>query len=96
LPKLLAAKLGSTWTNAPLDHKQEVGRLWMPCLTKAEVQSLFETVDTLKSIRQEIEESVTYWKSVVKIASLDCMIDIEGELFFEAPEGYELIRVENG
>jgi len=34
--------------------------------------------------------------SRVKIASLDCMMDAEGELFFEAPEGYELIRVENG
>ena len=43
-------KIGKNWVNYSMQEKAEVGKLFMPCLTKEEVNYLFETVETLKNI----------------------------------------------
>ena len=72
LPKLLAKLLGQPWMMAPLAEKTAAGRIWMPCLMKAEVESFFESVEALHQIRNEMWEAVNYWKCVVKLAAPDC------------------------
>jgi len=104
LPKLLLDKLGQDWIDDKLASKIEpgrllipkegAGRLWIPCLTKKEVDSLFEEVEILKDIRDDIYNAITYWNDIVLIKKNEPVPDAEGELFFEAKEGYYLRIIE--
>ena len=79
------------WIDSKLSEKQEIGKLWIPCLTKSEVEGLFNTVGRLKEIREEIFRAISYWDSVAVLKEGDTIPDDEGELFFEPMGGYRLI-----
>jgi len=88
LRRLLLTKLDQPWIDNDLDEKSDIGRLWIPCLKKEEVDTLFEKADVLRKIRQEIFDSITYWEDVVLIGQEDPIPDKTGEIFFEAFDGY--------
>ena len=90
LRKLLLSKLDQPWIDNDLHAKSDVGRLWIPCLRKEEVDTLFEKLDMLRKIRQEIFDSITYWDDVVLISQEEPIPDKTGEIFFEAFDGYRL------
>jgi hypothetical protein len=94
LRKVLFEKLGN-WLDSDLVSKKEVGALWIPCLTQGEVKRLFGTVEMLKKIRDDIYESINYWKDVVVIKKGEPIPDPRGELFFEAMEGFFLLDISN-
>ena len=91
LRSLLFGRLGQDWVDADLSLKSEIGKLWIPCLTKFEVEWLFNTVGRLKEIREEVFQAISYWDSVAVLKEGDTFPDDEGELFFEPMAGYRLI-----
>jgi len=90
LPILFYDTLGDDWINAFLDKKTEAGRLWLPCLTKAEVDRLLSEIDMFRRLRPELFANVRYWDDLVLVDPLHPSIDPEGEVFFETAAGYYL------
>jgi hypothetical protein len=90
LREILLNKLGQSWIDGTLAQKKAIGRLWMPCLRKEEVDSLFESVETLHQIRDEIFSGITYWNDIVLLKESDSLPDERGEVFFEPVDGYWL------
>jgi hypothetical protein len=93
LRRLLLDSFGSEWLNSSLSDKEELGRLWMPCLTKSDLDTLFEEVESLRNIRDEIHNAINYWNDVVLVKHVGDIRDPEGELFFEVSDGYYLREV---
>jgi len=64
--------------------------LWIPCLTKNDMNKLFGSNEKLREIRDEIYNAITYWNDVVLIKNGENLPDPEGEIVFEALDGYYL------
>lgn len=88
---LLKESIGDWWLDWDLDSKKQIGHLWMPCLRKREVEHLFAYVPELHNIRSKIFSAITYWNNVELIdVDQESLPDKEGEVFFEAKDGYQL------
>jgi hypothetical protein len=96
LPIFLFEKLGDGWLRSSLESKNEIGRLWIPTLSKAEVESLFREVPALGALRESLRTSIRFWEDVELIEEESREVDPEGELFFEAPDGYYLRPLTEG
>jgi hypothetical protein len=94
LRKLLFNIFGQEWIDGKLKHKEEFGKLWIPCLTKNDMNSLFGSNERLREIRDDIYNAITYWNDVALIKNGMDLPDPEGELFFEAEGGYYLRTIE--
>ena len=94
LKKTMLRKLGSKWTDGKLVDKQKAGALWIPCLSKEDVDTLFKQVEELRNIRDEIWNVITYWKEVQAVDISKGIPDRRGELFFEPIDGYHLRPME--
>lgn len=85
LPKKLLSVLSeSGWIEKGIEEKSAVAPLWAPCLLREEVESLF-SLEPLKSVREEIRSSISFWKDVKLLESVE-MVGNVGEIFFEAEE----------
>lgn len=93
LPIFLYERLGAAFLAAAMERKVESGRLWLPCLTRSEVDRLLEESSELRVLRDELRATVRYWEDVVLIDAANSGIDPESEIFFDAPEGYYLREV---
>lgn len=80
LPKLLIKRLGTDWVNSDKAIKTPAGQLWMPCLSKEEVEAVFRESE-LAPHREEVFAAVTYWKNARMDGDLPYP---DGEIFFEA------------
>lgn len=91
LRRLLLDKLKQPWVDAGMDEKALPGRLWMPCLKKAEVQLVLDMGEQqgFWSVA-EIAEAVRYWDTIQKIEDPDILPDPCGEVFFVPTAGYRL------
>jgi len=89
LPLFLYKRLGRAFLAAGLDEKIDAGRLWLPCLTKTEVERVLAESSELRSLRDALQDEVRYWDDVVVVDS-SVPIHPEDELFFGAPDGYYL------
>lgn len=85
LPKTLISMLGEGWADKPVEEKNPIAALWAPCLTKQEVEGLFE-IEPLASIREKIWGSVTFWETAKVFAFGEPLPFEEGEIFLEATE----------
>ena len=90
LKKLILNKLGQEWIDSSLSAKKEIGRLWIPCLSKGDVDQLFGKIPLLKEFRDEVYNCIKYWDDVVLIKSGQPIRNEKGELFFEPLKGYWL------
>ncbi len=93
LRKLLFHKLGQDWLDGRLAEKSAIGMLWLPCLKKDEIERLFNQVEELRGIKDEIFAAIQYWQDVAVINNQEDISDKEGELFFEPIAGYTLCDV---
>ena len=93
LKKQILHMLGHEWIEGNLVKKEEIGRLWIPCLTKDDINFLFGSNKKLREIRDEVYNSINYWDDVAIIKKNMTFPDEEGELFFEAKDGYYLKSV---
>ena len=94
LRKLLFDLFGQEWIDGKLTYKQEFGKLWIPCLSKDDMNHLFGANEKLRELRDEIYNSINYWDDVVLIKDGKPIPDEKGELFFEPLEGYWLREME--
>jgi hypothetical protein len=85
LHKTLLKLLNSDWLgNAALAEKEAIAPLWMPCLSRDEVESLFITIPRLAEIKEDLIKEIKFWNEA-KIASLNEPWPFDdGEIFFEA------------
>ena len=90
LRRLLFDRFGQQWLQGRLADKEELGRLWIPCLTKDDMNELFGRVNLLRAMRNEVYDAITYWNDVMLIEDIGHIPDAEGELFFETVDGYYL------
>lgn len=97
LRRLLLKKIGPGWLSDPLARQVGLGgldggfgRLFIPCLTKEEVEQISQEDDLLRSIRDEIFHAVRYWDDVCLIQPGETVPDPQGEICFEAFDGYYL------
>jgi hypothetical protein len=90
LPRLYKNRFEQDWINSKLSEKEDFGKLWIPCLTRDELNFLFGSNEKLRKIKKDICNAVTYWNDVVLIKNGNGLPDPEGELFFEAFDGYYL------
>ena len=89
LEKCLIDIIGMDWVN-DLSAKRQIGKLWAPCMTKDEINDLFENNSLLKNCRNDIYNEISYWKDISLIRNGMDLPDPEGELFFEPVNGYYL------
>lgn len=90
---IILNRVGKDWPDYNIDKKVEIGRLFMPCLKKEEVEGLFNRVEALKKINKEISDAIRYWNHVVLIKEGDSLPDPQGEVFFEYEDGFELVDI---
>jgi hypothetical protein len=90
LPIFLYERLGGAFLAAAMERKVDAGRLWLPCLTKAEVERVLAESSELQDVRDGLLDEVRYWNDVAIIDGSSPLIDPEDELFFDAPDGYYL------
>jgi hypothetical protein len=90
LRNLLFELFGQTWIDADIKGKEDLGKLWIPCLTKNEMDALFDSNKKLTEIRDEIYDSITYWNDVALIKNGMDLPDSEGEFIFEPLDGFYL------
>ena len=89
LIKLLTQHLQQSWVDSPIETKNKAGRLWMPCLSKTEIETIFNDTDTLKEIKAVMWDSIKYWEDTRLLAREETPSNT-GEIFFEAFDGYYL------
>lgn len=94
LPGLILGALGrdkdNHWPSLPLSQKRDAGLLFLPCLSKEEVEDLF-TSTPLANIRGEVEAACRFWNDAEHSESVDDLQDPIGEVFFYPEGGYRLI-----
>lgn len=92
---LLTAEAKDWWLNWDVTRKTCIGQLWIPCLTKEEVEKIFNEEPILKNIKDKVTSLITYWKDVELIdPETSKLTNSEGELFFEAKDGYRLVPID--
>jgi len=89
LIKILTQHLQQSWVDSPIETKNKAGRLWMPCLSKTEIETIFNDTDTLKEIKTVVWNSIKYWEDARLLAREETLSNT-GEIFFEAFDGYYL------
>ena len=90
LPIFLYERLGGAFLAAAMERKVDAGRLWLPCLTKEDVERVLAESSELRGLRDALLGAVGYWDDVVLVDDSGPPIDPEDELFFYAPDGYYL------
>lgn len=85
LPKLFIDMLGKEWLKKDVAAKIDVGRLYIPCLQKKDMEEIFSE-GILMDKRKEIEDSIRYWDCIVEIND-HALADPNGEvlIFTDAP-----------
>lgn len=93
LINLLRKESNEWWMDWNLQKKSQVCQLWFPCLRREEVEELFKTVPLLQAIKGEVQSKISYWNDVELVDIEDPKLpDLEGEIFFEARDGYRLLK----
>jgi len=90
LPKFIMTHLGQKWLESDIESKLNVGKLFIPLLSKEEVESILNTSNMRKLKEQIIKESL-FWNDI-SIVDDDYELT-EGELFFHSKDGYKLINM---
>ena len=88
LKKLLFKMLGQSWIDSSLEEK-EIGQLWIPCLKKSEVETLFQS-SPISHLRESVWEGITFWDDASTFDDLDNLPQQNGEVFFQPIDGYYL------
>ncbi len=53
LRQKLLKLLGQQWIDESLTTKKDIGRLWMPCLTRDEINSVFDENEALRNVKDQ-------------------------------------------
>lgn len=85
LPKLVLHCLGRDWPSLTLAEKTTVGALYTPCLSKDEIEHIFQN-SILQEHQTTIGNKITFWQTVTLITPNNPLPYPKGEVFFEAEQ----------
>jgi hypothetical protein len=83
LRKLLFSLLGQSWLEDSLEAKLDAGRLFIPCLSAAEVEHIFSR-GPLRNFKDNMWRAIRYWEEATLIEGTESQLNSGGEVFFEA------------
>lgn len=90
LVRAVMTALGQDWLELSADQRGPEGRLFQPCLEKAEVEAVLAQSALLDA--NAIRVAVAFWGDV-DLLTAETMSDPEGEVFFGSPcGGYDLLH----
>jgi len=94
LPKAIFAQLGAEWTELPANRRSELASLFLPVILAEEVDAALSGFERGHELRAIICKTSTFW-SEAKLVSSDAstLPYAEGEIFFEALDGYRLNHI---
>jgi hypothetical protein len=78
-----------SWVSQDLVQKGVARLLFQPCLTKEEVEWIFDESHTLRPHRDEIRSAVDFWGDVVEVEPGN-LANQKGEVIFGYEEGFRL------
>lgn len=93
LKKEIIEHIGNAWFDNRLKDKQKIAALWMPCLKKEETDHILSGFDKLNHIKEDLYNSIEYWKDVALLDIAKTVCSDQGEIFFEYPDGYLLSSI---
>lgn len=71
----------SKWKDLSIEEKSRIGLLWVPGLTKEQVEDLFESVVEMSVVKDDVYEMIKYWDEV-SIINKNESLNPRGEVFF--------------
>lgn len=83
ISKRLKQLVGQAWFDTSISEKIEIGRLFIPCLSKEEVEVIFAT-GVMREFRESLWYSVKFWHDVHLVSIDQPWPRPDGELFFIA------------
>lgn len=86
---------GSSFLTGTWAARQALAPLWMPCLTRDEVEALFATEPALAAIKTRLMDQIGFWKDVRLVSLSSPWPFPQGEIFFEA-QSWHLVLVASG
>jgi hypothetical protein len=93
LPRMLLELLGAQgWVDAPLEIKRVASPLFAPGIAREEVESILNSLPDAAHVKQRLRCASDFWTQarVLTSTGTGAILHPEGELFFEAFDGYRL------
>ena len=90
LQKVVMNYLGQDWLEDTIDIKSVAGRLFIPLLSKDEVDDILDTVK-MRDLKELLIDNSTFWSDVFVVDEEYQLTN--GELFFHSNDGYKLIKL---
>lgn len=88
LRNVVLGYLGNDWLSGPIADKERVGRIFIPLLASSEVR---DVLGDYPELGQQLRAASTFWNDVRPLPTNAAALPYpNGEIFFEAPEGYRL------
>lgn len=88
LQKTVLNYLGQDWLEADIENKALAGKLFIPLLSKDEIDDILDTAQ-MRDLKDIILKESQFWGDVSIINDETVLTD--GELFFHSKDGYKLI-----
>jgi hypothetical protein len=93
LPKLILDFLGPEWRSRAVGDRLGMAPLFLPVVSKEEIEDVFGDIKGGDELREMIRAKSRFWHDAVLLTPTDKTLSHpEGELFFEAFDGYRLTR----
>ena len=93
LPKAILNFLGMAWRDKAVADRLDLAPLFLPVVSKQEVEQVFHSIEGSDELREIITNTSRFWQDAKLLTtSVEQLDDPEGEIFFEAFDGYRLTR----
>ena len=94
LPKEILRFLGAEWTSMPARNRLDIAPLFLPAVSQEEVEETMLGIKGGNELREIIRTKCTFWQDAKLLTTVDSHSGhSEGEIFFEALDGYHLSPV---
>lgn len=94
LPRVLLELLGgASWIAAPLETKRVAAPLYAPALAREETEAVLDELPDASRVKEALRTASRFWTDAQWLTDQDGTLHHpEGELFFEAFDGYLLTQ----
>jgi len=94
LPRAILKHLGTDWTELAVDSRLDFAPLFLPVISKEEVDHAMHRIVNDDKLGELIKKTSTFWQDAAPLtANAEQLAYAEGEIFFEAFDGYHLNRI---
>ena len=93
LPKVILNFLGMAWRDKAVADRLDLAPLFLPVVSKKEIEQVLHSIEGNDELRETITNTSRFWQDAKLLTPSDERLDDpEGEIFFEAFDGYRLSR----